>query len=107
MTTRSNVPLRVLACPSSRESDMIHIMVTATVRDLRTRFPRIKELIAREGEIIVTDRGRQAYLLRSYVPRRSTRGAKIDYFARLKARQPRPLSPETSRAIDQLNRGER
>lgn len=86
---------------------MIHVMVTATVRDLRTRFPRIKELIAREGEIIVTDRGRPSYVLRCYVTRRSTRGTNIDYFARLKTRQPRPLSPEASRALEQLNRAER
>lgn len=86
---------------------MIHAMVMATVRDLRTRFPRIKELIAREGEVIVTDRGRPAYLLRSYVARRSTRGTNIDYFARLNARQPHPLSLEVSRALDELSRGER
>ena len=91
----------------SRESRMIHVMVVATVRDLRTRFPRIKQLIAREGEVIVTDRGRPSYMLRAYVARRSTRAAKIDYFARLKAHQPRPLSPETSRALDESNRAER
>ena len=41
-------------------------MATATIRDLRTQFPRLKELIAREGEVIVTDHGRPAFVLRSY-----------------------------------------
>lgn len=82
-------------------------MVKATVRDLRTRFPRVKEWIAREGEVIVTDRGRPAYVLRPYVERPKVRGAEIDYFARLTARQPRPLSRAASRSLDQLNRDDR
>jgi hypothetical protein len=41
---------------------LIHSMATATICDLRTRFPRLKELVAREGEAIVTDRGRPAFV---------------------------------------------
>jgi antitoxin (DNA-binding transcriptional repressor) of toxin-antitoxin stability system len=79
----------------------------ATIRDLRTRFPKLKELIAREGEVIVTDRGRPAYVLRAYTAQRAEKPERVDYFARLKAHQPRPLSPQASRALDEANRGER
>lgn len=81
-------------------------MATATIRDLRTRFPRLKTLVAREGEVIVTDRGRPAYVLRSYTARRPY-ATTLDYFARLTARQPTPLPPNASRALDDVNRAER
>ncbi len=86
---------------------MIHSMATATVRDLRTRFPRLKQLVAKEGEVIVTDRGRPAYVLRAYTARRPAKRSGVDYFARLRARQPRPLSAEASAALDEANRGDR
>ncbi len=82
-------------------------MATATVRDLRTRFPRIKEVVAREGEVIVTDRGRPSYVLRLYTDRPRPHPERVDYFARLKASQPRPLSARASRALDDANRGDR
>jgi antitoxin (DNA-binding transcriptional repressor) of toxin-antitoxin stability system len=82
-------------------------VTTATVRDLRTHFPRLKQAIAREGEILVTERGRPAYVLRAYRAARRPTDGDIDYFARLKARQPRPLSARASRALDEANRGDR
>lgn len=82
-------------------------MATASIRDLRARFPRLKALIVCEGEVVVTDRGRPAYVLRPYTARRSPRGATVDYFARLKARQPRPLPARAARALDAANRSER
>lgn len=86
---------------------MIHSMATATIRDLRTHFPRLKELVAREGEVIVTDRGRPAFVLRSYEAPRLKKATKVDYYRRLRAHQPRPLSEEASRALDESNRGDR
>jgi prevent-host-death family protein len=85
---------------------MIHSMATATIRDLRTHFPRLKELVAQEGEVIVTDRGRPAFVLRSYEAPR-LKPTKIDYYRRLRAHQPHPLSEEVSRALDESNRGDR
>jgi antitoxin (DNA-binding transcriptional repressor) of toxin-antitoxin stability system len=82
-------------------------MVTATVRDLRTRFPRLKALIAREGELLVTDRGRPAYVLRPYSPPPIKNTKTVDYFSRLRLRQPKPLSRARSRALDEADRGER
>lgn len=86
---------------------MIHIMKTATIRELRTSFPRLKQVIAEQGELIVTDRGRPAYVLRSYTPRRPAKRSGTDYFARLTSRQPRPLSAAASKALDDANRGDR
>ena len=82
-------------------------MRTATVRDLRTKFPKLKAIIALEGELIVTDHGRPAYVLRAYSPPPARRPAQIDYFARLRAKQPRPISRAASDALDEHDRGER
>lgn len=71
------------------------------------KFPKLKAIIALEGELIVTDHGRPAYVLRAYTPPRAKRPAPIDYFARLKAKQPRPLSRAASKALDEHDRGER
>jgi antitoxin (DNA-binding transcriptional repressor) of toxin-antitoxin stability system len=86
---------------------MIHSMTTATVRDLRTKFPKLKAIIAREGELVVTDRGRPAYLLLAFTPPRTAKPPSINYFARLKVHQPHPLSVAASRALDEHDRGER
>lgn len=86
---------------------MIHIMTTATVRDLRTKFPKLKAIIAREGELIVTDHGRPAYVLLAFTPPPAKGAGRVDYFARLKAHQPRPLSRLASKALDEHDRDER
>jgi antitoxin (DNA-binding transcriptional repressor) of toxin-antitoxin stability system len=86
---------------------MIHVMATATVRDLRTRFPKLKALIARDGEVIVTHRGTPAYVLRPYSAPPPTKVQPLDYFGRLKSRQPRPISRRAARALDEADRGER
>lgn len=82
-------------------------MATASIRDLRTRFPRLKALIEREGEVIVTDHGKPAFVLRAYTSAPPTRIEPVDYLARLKRRQPRPLSNAAARALDEADRGER
>ena len=82
-------------------------MRTATIRDLRTRFPRVKSLLAREGEVVVTDRGKPAFVLRAYHPPAKRPAKSVDYFSRLKTRQPQPLSAAAARALDEEARGER
>jgi antitoxin (DNA-binding transcriptional repressor) of toxin-antitoxin stability system len=82
-------------------------MAVASIRELRTSFPRVRALLARDGEIVVTDRGRPAYVLRTYSPPPVARPKPIDYFERLKARQPRPISAARSRALDEADRAER
>lgn len=82
-------------------------MKTATIRDLRTSFPRIRRLLEQEGEIIVTDRGRPVIVLRPYEERVTQRGAPVDYYARLRRRMPRPITSAARRALDEADRGER
>jgi len=82
-------------------------MTTASVRDLRTKFPKIRHLIETKGEVIVTERGEPRFLLRPYQARPSRRAPAVDFYKRLIARMPKMLTEEQSRAIDELNRGER
>jgi antitoxin (DNA-binding transcriptional repressor) of toxin-antitoxin stability system len=85
---------------------MIHKMKTATIRTLRTQFPRVRQLLAQEGEVVVTERGKPVIVLRPYVAR--ARAAKrVDYYARLRNRMPSPLSRTQREALDQADRGER
>jgi hypothetical protein len=76
-------------------------------------FPEVRKLLEREGEVILTDHGRPAYVLSEHPDRqskrtvRSKKPAKFDYYARLLSHMPKPISAEASRAIDDLNRAER
>ncbi len=82
-------------------------MRTASVRDLRTRFPRVKVLVDQEGEVVVTDHGRPVYVLKAYAPPPRSGSAAVDYWGRLRRRQPRPLPAAVRRALDEADRGER
>ena len=83
-------------------------MATATVRDLRNHFPKVKELVETDGEVIVTEKGQPRYKLTLYTPAqpRKSRGAK-DYMSRLRRYQPRPISAAATKSLDDENRGER
>lgn len=84
-------------------------MKTASIRQLRTEFPKVRAVIEREGEIVVTERGQATYVIRPYVapPKKKSKAEPFDYYARLIKRMPKPISAEASRAIDELNRGDR
>lgn len=84
-------------------------MKTASVRQLRTEFPKVRDMIEREGEVVVTERGQAAYVIRPYTPppKKKTKAEPFDYYARLIKRMPKPISAAASRAIDEMNRGER
>ena len=86
---------------------MIHIMKTATIRQLRTQFPRIRRMLELEGELVVTDRGRPVILLQPYRERMVPHSARIDYYARLRRRMPKPLTAGGRRALDDADRDER
>ncbi|MDQ5981251.1 MAG: hypothetical protein QG602_4229 [Verrucomicrobiota bacterium] len=78
-------------------------MKTASVRQLRTEFPKVRDMIEREGEVVVTERGQAAYIIRPYTPPKKNRTKKperIDYYARLLSYMPKPISAEASRAMD-------
>lgn len=82
-------------------------MKKATIRQLRTEFPKVREMIEREGEVIVTERGQAAYVIRPYRETRKPSRKKVDYYARLLSYMPKPIAAEASRAIDELNRADR
>jgi len=71
---------------------------TTTIRELRTDFRSVKRRIEQHGQLIITDRGEPAYLLKA-LPRRRSKGtaAMPDYYDRLLKRQPRPLTAEETR----------
>jgi antitoxin (DNA-binding transcriptional repressor) of toxin-antitoxin stability system len=81
-------------------------MTKASIRDLRTRFPKVRRLLEQQGEIVVTDRGEPILILLPYTARR-TRPRTVDYFARLRRRMPKPLSKSARQALDEADRGER
>ncbi|MBI2752511.1 MAG: type II toxin-antitoxin system Phd/YefM family antitoxin [Betaproteobacteria bacterium] len=81
---------------------------TATVRDLRNRFPRVRELVESEGEVLVTERGRPRYRLTLYTAgKRASAPPAKDYLARLKRHQPVPLRSAAAKALLDENRGGR
>jgi antitoxin (DNA-binding transcriptional repressor) of toxin-antitoxin stability system len=82
-------------------------MKTASIRDLRTQFPKVRRLLEQEGEIIITDRGQPVVVLRPYAPPPRATAKALDYYARLRRRMPRPLSAKARRELDEANRGER
>ena len=64
-------------------------------------------MVEQEGEVVVTDRGRPVVVLRPYEQHRTPPGARVDYYARLRRRMPRPLKAAVRRALDEADRGER
>lgn len=80
---------------------------TATVRELRNRFPEIRRRLESEGEVLVTERGKPRYRLTLYAPPNDAPASTIDYWERLKSYQPRPMTKAQSRKLHDENRGER
>ena len=75
-------------------------MSTATIRELRTSFPKIRTRIEREGEVIITDRGKAAFVLRAYTEQPKKPTPPIDYYARLLTYMPQPISADAERRLD-------
>ena len=81
---------------------------SATVRDLRNRFPKVRKMVETEGEVLLTERGKTRYRLTLYTPAASAKEPPPkDYMARLKRHQPQPMSRAAAKALDEDNRGER
>jgi antitoxin (DNA-binding transcriptional repressor) of toxin-antitoxin stability system len=82
---------------------MFHIaMKTASIRQLRTEFPKVRAMIEREGELVVTERGQAAYIIKPYTApkKKPSKARRIDYYARLLSYMPKPISAEASRAME-------
>ncbi len=81
---------------------------TATIRDLRNHFPKVKKLVEEQGEVVVTEQGAAKYRLTLHTPAvRKGAPDRKDYMARLRRYQPRPLSRAEATALDEVNRGSR
>lgn len=77
----------------------------ATIRELRTDFRRVKRRIEEHGEVVITDRGEPAYVIKS-LPSPSKKSPPLpDYYSRLLKHQPKPLSAEATRRFWDEERG--
>lgn len=79
---------------------------TASIRELRTDFRSVKRKIEQHGEVIITDNGEPAYVLRRLAPVPKVAELMPDYFARVRRRQPQALSESDARSFHLENRGE-
>ena len=93
---------------AERETYLSHMAATATIRQLRNQFPKVRKLVEAEGEVVVTDQGTPRYRLMPYSPpsRTPAPSSKV-YMARLRRHQPRPMSAGAAKALDEANRGDR
>ena len=80
---------------------------TVTIRQLRTDFRSVKRKLEAHGEIIITDHGTPAYVLKSLPRPASPKTAMPDYYSRLVARQPVPMTEAESKRLWEEERGER
>ena len=79
----------------------------ATIRELRTDFRAVKRKIEQHGEVVITDHGEPAYLLKLLPPSPAKRSRPLDYYARLLKRQPKPIPAEETRRFWEEERGDR
>lgn len=90
---------------------VIHLCITmaasATIRDLRNRFPRIRRLVEAEGEVLLSEGGHTKYRLVLHTEPPAKNTPPVDYWARLTAHQPTPLTAAQSRGLHEDNRGDR
>ncbi len=81
--------------------------VTATLSALRHRFPKVRKLLERKGEVILMESGRARYRLIPYTAHRKKAAPRVDYWARLTEHQPGPLTAVKARQLREENRGNR
>ena len=77
---------------------------TATIRQLRTDFRSVKRKIEQHGEVIVTDHGEPAYIIKLVPAPVRKRPSLPDYYSRLRKRQPKPVSPQDTRQFWEAQR---
>jgi len=80
---------------------------TATIRDLRNRFPKIRKIVEAEGEVLLSENGKTKYRLTLHTPPAAKRLAPVDYWARLTGYQPVAITAAQARALHEENRGDR
>ena len=70
---------------------------TATIRELRTDFRSVKRRIEEHGEVVITDHGEPAYVIKSLPAVLKKTAPLPDYYAKLLRRQPIALSADETR----------
>lgn len=80
---------------------------TSTIRELRLDFHRVKQKVETHGEIVITDHGEPAYVLKRLPAKPAKRRPAPDYYARLRRRQPVPIPAEEMRRFWEDERGDR
>jgi antitoxin (DNA-binding transcriptional repressor) of toxin-antitoxin stability system len=80
---------------------------TATIRELRTNFRAVKRKIEQQGEVVITDNGEPAYVLKSLPRKPKERPPLPDYHARLLEQRPTPMSDQETREFWEEARGGR
>ena len=78
---------------------------SATIRELRTDFRAVKRRIEKHGEVVITDHGEPAYVIKLLVSPSKKRSPLPDYYRRLLKRQPQALSAEATRQFWDEERG--
>ena len=78
-----------------------------SIRDLRNHFPKVRQLLETQGEVLLTEKGQPRYRLTLYSPANEGMPPAVDYWARLNAYQLETLSKSQSRALHDENRGDR
>jgi hypothetical protein len=54
-------------------------MATATVRELRNQFPKVRKLLEREGVVLTSDHGTPLYRLTLYTEPATAKTDAVDY----------------------------
>jgi antitoxin (DNA-binding transcriptional repressor) of toxin-antitoxin stability system len=80
---------------------------TVTIRDLRNRFPHVRKLVEADGEVLLPESGQTKYRLVLHAAPPAKVAPRVDYWARLTAHQPKPLTAAQARALHEENRGAR
>ena len=90
------------------ETILFHIVRdnTATIRELRIDFRAVKRKIEQHGQVVITDHGQPAYIIKPLVAEGPKKKSPLpDYYARLLKRQPTALSTNATRQFWQEERG--
>ena len=80
---------------------------TASVRDLRNRFPKVRKLVESQGEVLLSESGKIKYRLTLHTRSPTKRPPPIDYWARLTSSQPSPMTESQADSLRRENRGDR
>ena len=80
---------------------------TASIRDLRNHFPKVRKLVETQGEVLLSENGRTRYRLILHAETPAAPAPAVDYWARLTAQQPVALTAAQARALRDDNRGDR